>query len=176
MRHVGLLLALALTGCDQMDRQPRADAFGASALFADGKVNQAPPDGTVAREDAALEAAVTRRPPMSTALLIRGRERYGIACVACHGEAGDGDGVVPARGFPRPESFHTPRLRGMTSHHVVEVITRGYGAMYPHADRVAPADRWAIAAYVQALQLSQAAPIDRLSAEDRARVEAVHDR
>jgi mono/diheme cytochrome c family protein len=130
----------------------------------------------MAREDAALDAALATRPPMSAALLTRGRERYAIACVACHGEAGDGDGVVPARGFPRPESFHTARLATMTSRHVVDVITHGYGVMYPHADRVAPADRWAIAAYVQALQLSQAAPAGQLSTEDRGRIEAVHDR
>jgi hypothetical protein len=64
----------------------------------------------------------------------------------------------------------------MTPEHIVDVITHGYGAMYPHADRVAPADRWAIAAYVQALQLSQAAPVAALSADERARVEAAHDR
>jgi mono/diheme cytochrome c family protein len=160
MKWAVILLALAAAGlvaCDQMDLQPRDTAYGRSALFADGKVNQTPPDGTVAQEDAGLQAQATTRPPMTPALLERGRARYDIACVQCHGLAGDGDGVIVSRGFPRPDSFASPRLRSMTSARVVDVIAHGYGAMYPHADRVAPADRWAIAAYVQALQLSQAA-------------------
>jgi mono/diheme cytochrome c family protein len=176
MRRLAILALLALAGCDQMDRQPRYTAYGRAALFADGKVNQAPPAGSVAQEDAAELAAAADRPPMTPALLARGAERYAIDCVPCHDPAGYGDGVIPARGFPHPESFHSPRLRGMTSAHVVDVITRGYGAMYPHADRVAPADRWAIAAYIQALQVSQAAPAAWLSAADRGRLEAADDR
>jgi mono/diheme cytochrome c family protein len=167
-----LLALLALAACDEMARQPRDDAYGRTSLFADGKVNQDPPVGTVSREDAAWSLAETTRPPMTPALLARGRERYRIDCVQCHGPAGDGDGVIPARGYPRPESFMSPRLRTMTSRHVVEVIAKGYGAMYPHADRVGPADRWAIAAYVQALQLSQGAPLGQLSPPERAKVGA----
>jgi mono/diheme cytochrome c family protein len=166
-----VLLLLPLAACDQMDRQPRYDAFGRASLFGDGQANQPPPAGTVAQEDAAWQAAAATRPPMSAALLARGRGRYDIDCVQCHGPAGDGDGVIPSRGYPRPESFHTPRLRALTSRQVVAVITKGYGVMYPHGDRVAPADRWAIAAYVQALQLSQAAPIAALSPDDRRRIE-----
>jgi mono/diheme cytochrome c family protein len=169
-------LLLLLAGCDQMRSQPRYDADGRAALFADGKANQPPPPGTVAQEDAAWIAAEATRPPMTLALLQRGRERYAIACEPCHDPAGYGQGVVPSRGYPHPESFHTARLRAMTSRHVVEVITHGYGVMYPHADRVAPADRWAIAAYVQALQLSQGAHADALPAADRARLEAMHVR
>jgi mono/diheme cytochrome c family protein len=158
MRRAALiLLLLSLAACDQMDRQPRYDAFGRASLLANGQVNQPPPAGTVAQEDAAWQTAAATRPAMTAALLARGRERYGIDCVQCHGPAGDGDGVIPSRGFPRPESFHTARMRALTSRQVVDVITDGYGVMYPHADRVAPADRWAIAAYIQALQLSQAA-------------------
>ena len=172
--RIALLLtaALALAACSQMDRQKRYDAYGRAALFADGAVNQTPPEGTVAQEDAGLQAAAMTRPPMSLALLERGRQRYAIACIQCHDPAGYGEGVITARGFPRPPSFHDPRLRAMTSAQVVEVITHGYGVMYPHADRVAPADRWAIAAYIQALQLSQATPRGLLSADDLARIGA----
>jgi mono/diheme cytochrome c family protein len=113
---------------------------------------------------------------MTAALLARGRARYAIDCIQCHGPAGDGDGVIPARGFPRPPAFDSPRLRHMTSAHVFDVITNGYGVMYPHAARVAPADRWAIAAYVQALQLSQAAPRATLGPEDLTRLEAADGR
>ena len=170
MRALLLVIApLALAACDQMDVQPRYTAYGRAALFADGKVNQTPPAGTVAREDALFTVG---RPPMSPALLARGGARYRIDCVQCHGPAGDGNGVIPSRGFPRPESFASPRLRTMTADRIVDVIAHGYGAMYPHADRVAPADRWAIAAYVQALQLSQAAPLAVLPPADRQRVEA----
>jgi mono/diheme cytochrome c family protein len=171
-----LLLPLALAGCDQMRVQPRYDAFARAALFADGQVNQTPPDGTVAREDAAWRAAAQTRPPMTPALLARGQARYRIACVQCHGEAGDGDGVVVSRGFPRPPAFTSAQVRALSSAQIVDVIAHGYGVMYPHADRVAPADRWAIAAYVQALQLSQAAVPNALPAADRRRLEAGDER
>jgi mono/diheme cytochrome c family protein len=173
-RWAVLLLGLLAAGCDQMKLQPRYDAFAAGSLFADGKVNQAPPDGTVAQEDAPLQAAATTRPPMTLALIERGRARYRIDCVQCHDPAGYGQGVVPSRGFPHPESFHGARLKGMSARHVVEVIEHGYGVMYPHGDRVAPADRWAIAAYVQALQLSQAAPVAGLSPDDLNRLGTAH--
>jgi mono/diheme cytochrome c family protein len=155
MKRLVLLLALGLAACDQMDVQPRSDAYEPSKLFASGTVNQAPPEGTVAQEDAAWQAAAETRPPMSAALLARGRQRYDIDCSQCHGLAGDGDGAVVNRGFPRPGSFASPAVTALTSRQVVDVITHGYGLMAPHADRVLPADRWAIAAYVQALQLSQ---------------------
>jgi mono/diheme cytochrome c family protein len=171
-----LLLPLALAACGQMRQQPRYDAFEAARLFPNGQVNQVPPDGTVAREDAAWRAAETTRPPMTPALLARGQARYRIDCVQCHGEAGDGDGVIVSRGFPRPPAFTSPQVRALSSAQVVEVIDRGYGAMYPHGDRVAPADRWAIAAYVQALQLSQGAAPASLPPQDRARLEALHAR
>lgn len=162
---------LALEGCDQMKVQRRLDADEATPLFADGKVNQTPPDGAVAQEDAAFQAAAAQRPAMSEALLRRGQERYAIACAQCHDAAGYGAGVLPARGFPRPESFHTPRLRAMPARHVVDVIANGQGTMFAQADRVAPADRWAIAAYVQALQASQAAPGEWLTAQEQARAD-----
>jgi len=159
--------SLALAACDQMNAQPRYTAYGRARLFADGKVNQLAPDGAVAREDLPAAATSGEQPPMTAALIARGRARYAIACVQCHGPAGDGDGVVVRRGFPRPESFASPRLRALGAVQVVQVIAQGKGAMYPHADRVAPADRWAIAAYVQALQLSQAAPVAALPPQDR---------
>jgi mono/diheme cytochrome c family protein len=167
-----ILVALTLCGCDQMARQPRYDAYGKGSLFADGKAMQAPPAGAVARDDPALAAAAQTRPPMTLALLQRGRERFGIYCTPCHDEAGYGQGIVPARGFPHPPSFHSERLRAAPSQHYVDVITHGYGVMFSYADRVAPADRWAIAAYIRALQLSQAAPVATLPAEDRARLGA----
>jgi mono/diheme cytochrome c family protein len=166
-----ILLALApgaLAACDEMSHQKRYDSYEASALFRDGKSVQAPPDGTVARDDPAWEAALAQRPALTADLLARGRERYTIYCQPCHDAAGYGHGTVPSRGFPQPPSFHEARLRDVGSDYIVRVITEGHGVMYSYADRVAPSDRWAIAAYIRALQLSQQAPVAALTEEERA--------
>lgn len=158
-------VTLALAACDEnMVQQPRDDAYEETPLFADGKVMQAPPAGTVAR-DAAERAAAVQRPPMSLALIERGRERYEIYCSMCHGYDGAGGGVVPSRGYPRPPSYDEARLRAAPTAHFYDVITHGYGVMYAYADRVAPADRWAIAAYIRALQASRPPPAARASSE-----------
>jgi mono/diheme cytochrome c family protein len=107
---------------------------------------------------------------MTTELLERGRERYNIYCMPCHDAAGYGHGTVPNRGFPQPPSYHDARLRGVSSDYIVQVITHGHGVMYSYADRVASADRWAIAAYIRALQLSQQAPVAALSDAERAQL------
>ena len=111
-------------------------------------------------------------PPITPQLLARGRERFDIFCSPCHSVAGDGDGMVARRGFPHPPSFHTDRLRNATDAHFYAVISNGYGAMYSYATRVEPPDRLAIIAYIRALQLSQHAPVARLSDQDRARLPA----
>jgi mono/diheme cytochrome c family protein len=170
-----LLLVLgggaALAACNDMGRQPRYDHYEPSSLFSDRKALQAPPEGTVARDDPAFAAARSEQPPMTAALLERGRERYAIICTPCHDAAGTGHGTVPSRGFPMPPSFHIARLRDAPSSYFVDVITHGHGVMYSYADRVAPADRWAIAAYIRALQLSQNAPIASLDDADRKALE-----
>jgi mono/diheme cytochrome c family protein len=164
------LLVLAASSCDEMNHQPRYDYAERSSLFADGKSLQAPPDGTVARDDPQWQAALHDRPSMTAALLGRGRERYGIYCAMCHDAAGYGQGEVPSRGFPAPPSLHIERLRTAPTSYFVDVITNGHGVMYSHADRVAPADRWAIAAYIRALQLSQDAPVAALTGDERAKL------
>lgn len=172
---LGLVLAAAaLAGCDQMATQPRETVYGRSPLFANGMSMQTPPPGVLARGDLEAEAQLDARPPLTAALLARGQERYTIYCAVCHDAAGYGDGVVPSRGYPHPPSFHTPRLRQAPSRHFVDVITNGYGVMYAYRDRVPPADRWAIAAYIRALQLSQAAPAAQLTAAEQASLGAGH--
>jgi mono/diheme cytochrome c family protein len=121
----------------------------------------------VARDAAEKKRALEERPALTAALLVRGRERYAIYCTPCHDAAGFGEGTVPARGFPQPPSFHIPRLRTAPSRHFVDVITHGHGVMYSYANRVSPADRWAIAAYIRALQLSQDAAASELSKDER---------
>src|SRR6185437_8605404 len=105
--------------------------------------------------------------PITQQTLARGRERFDIYCSPCHSIVGDGDGMVVRRGFPTPPSYHTDRLRNAPDAHFYSVITHGYGAMYSYADRVAPHDRWAIVAYIRALQLSQNARIGDVPADRR---------
>lgn len=106
--------------------------------------------------------------PITSALLARGRERFNIYCAPCHSTAGDGDGMIARRGFPAPPSYHTERLRNAPDSHFYQVISNGYGIMYPYADRITPQDRWAIVAYIRALQLSQHTPASMLSKQDLA--------
>jgi mono/diheme cytochrome c family protein len=98
------------------------------------------------------------QPLMTRQVLFRGQERYDIFCAPCHGFAGDGDGMVVQRGFPAPPSFHVGPRVDLTAGQIVEVISQGSGLMLPMAERIPVTDRWAIAAYVKALQLSRQAP------------------
>jgi mono/diheme cytochrome c family protein len=110
--------------------------------------------------------------PVTREVLLRGQERFNIYCAPCHGRSGEGNGMIPQRGYPSPPSYHTERLRTVPVGHFFDVITRGYGVMYSYANRVEPADRWAIAAYIRALQLSHDAKISDVPNEDRAQLEA----
>jgi mono/diheme cytochrome c family protein len=102
-----------------------------------------------------FEQAPERAPSLTFALLQRGQERYRIYCTPCHSELGDGQGMIVARGFPPPPSFHIPRLRSASPQYLYDVITNGHGVMYSFANRVQPQDRWAITAYIKALERSQ---------------------
>ena len=108
----------------------------------------APSPATIRRRDEAP-------PAVDLALVQHGKERFDIFCSPCHGYAGYGDGMVVERGFPAPPSFHNNRLRQMPASEIFDTISNGHGVMYSYADRVPSKDRWAIAAYVRALQLSQ---------------------
>jgi len=97
--------------------------------------------------------------PVTLQLLERGKERFGIYCEPCHSPLGDGDGMIARRGFPHPPSYHIARLRSAPDRHFYDVMTNGYGIMYSYADRVTPEERWAIVAYIRALQRSQGAQL-----------------
>ncbi|TGD94867.1 c-type cytochrome [Methylobacterium nonmethylotrophicum] len=142
-----------------MAQQKRYDVYRRADLWPDGAEARTPPEGTVEQGALAAEAALADPPPVDAALLQRGRERYEAICTPCHGLTGHGDGMIVARGFPRPPSYHDDRLRAAPARYLVDVITNGYGVMYRYANRVAPQDRWAIAAYIRALQLSQGARV-----------------
>jgi mono/diheme cytochrome c family protein len=102
--------------------------------------------------------------------LDRGRDRFNIYCSVCHGPTGEGDGMIVQRGFPQPPSFHDQRLRDAPEGHFFYVISHGYGAMYPYADRLTPEDRWAVIAYIRALQLSRNSTTKDVPPDQKARL------
>lgn len=174
---LGLLL---LTGCGEqrMVAQAKYEVFEASTFFDDGRSARELVPNTVARGQARLDtllysgteegAPATRYPfPVTQAVLERGQERYGIYCTPCHGYDGYGQGIVVQRGLSPPPSLHEARLREAPPGYLFGVITNGIGAMYSYDYRVAPEDRWAIVAYIQALQLSQSATLDDVPTEER---------
>ena len=161
-RGVALLALLAVAACDDMADQPKAKRYSPAGESArTGEIA-----GTAARE-----TQDTAAPPLDLTLLKRGQERFDVFCTPCHGRVGDGDGMIVERGFPAPPSYHIDRLRQAPTQHFYDVITNGYGAMYSYAARVPPRDRWAIAAYIRALQASQAARLDDVPADRRGALE-----
>ncbi len=158
---LALLAAAGVAGCsDQsMTRQPHYGTNDPAPAFANGSAAQQPPEGAIALEDAALRRDATNPPPVDLALLQRGQERFGIFCAPCHGYAGDGDGAIVRRGFPHPPSYYSAPLMQAPAQHFFDVITNGYGIMYAYGSRVPPHDRWAIVAYIRALQQSRATAV-----------------
>ena len=162
-----LLLLGALASCRQdMQDQPKYKDLRGSAFFDDKRSARPVVEDTVARgflyADARFATGkesgkpVAALPmPLTRELLERGRERYGIYCTPCHGLTGNGLGIVVQRGFRQPPSFHIDRLREVPVGYFFDVQTHGFGAMPDYAAQIPPADRWAIAAYLRALQLSQ---------------------
>jgi mono/diheme cytochrome c family protein len=153
MRPAALLVVLImpLSGCwEDMSSQPKYTYYEPSSLWPDNASARPLPAGAVA-----AHAPPEGRPEIDQALLERGRARYDIFCSPCHGPTGAGDGRVVQRGFPAPPSYFSARLRAAPARHFYDVITSGYGVMYSYADRVPPRDRWAIAAYIRALQLAE---------------------
>ena len=169
------LAALLLASCDDqsMTRQNRYSTYGTAALFPNGSEAQPLPEHVVARGDLRRDNDASHPPPVDIALLERGRARYDIYCSPCHGLSGKGDGMVVRRGFPAPPSLHVARLLEAPERHVFDTITQGHGVMPSLADRVTPEDRWAIAAYVRALQRSRAMPVAMLDDAQRASLAAM---
>ena len=171
-RFAPILACLLIASCTRsnMDSQPKYHEYEQGGLFRDGRVLQAPVPGTVARGDIERATETTQRPPLTADLLSRGREQYDVYCSSCHDRVGTGNGIVVQRGMPKPESLHDERQRALTDQHVFDVISNGFGAMYAHGDRVRPRDRWAIVAYVRALQLSQHAAMNDVPPEVQTRM------
>jgi len=165
---VALMVCLAAAaGCRQdMHDQPKFTPYEPSTFFDDRRSSRPALEGTIAQgqlhEDELLytgraggQPSTTFPFPVDMSVMQRGRERYDIYCSPCHGLTGDGDGMVVQRGYRRPPSFNIDRLRTVPPGHLFDVMTNGFGAMPDYAAQVPVRDRWAIAAYIRALQLSQ---------------------
>ena len=166
-----LAASLSLGGCKRanMYSQAKSDNWDRSNFFPDGQSMRLPVAGTVPRAEPHLPVP---QPSVITAEMVeRGHERFNIFCTPCHGRAGDGQGMIVQRGFPQPPDFASAEMRRISAQTIYDTITYGRGAMYSHADRVAPPDRWAIAAYIRALQLSRGVAVASLSPDERAKLE-----
>jgi hypothetical protein len=178
----GLIL---LAACRQdMHDQPKYKPLRASDFFGDGRSARPLVAGTVARgtlqEDTLLYTgktggsdAATFPFPVTREVLERGRERFNIFCSPCHDRVGTGHGMVVRRGFRPPPTFHTDKLRNAPAGHFFDVIANGFGAMASYGDRITPRDRWAIIAYIRALQISQHATPADVTEQDRAQLTGV---
>jgi mono/diheme cytochrome c family protein len=179
-RCIGVLLfVVAIAGCEQqMADQPRYDPLESSGFFADGQSARPLVAGTVARgelrEDdhfftglAGNAPAKTFPFPLTREVLQRGQERYDIYCSPCHARTGTGEGMIVQRGFSRPPSLHIDRLRDVPPGHLFVIISRGLGAMPSYSKQISAYDRWAITAYMRALQLSRNASLAEVPEELR---------
>ena len=160
-------LAMAASGCrEDMQDMPRFKPLAMNRFYPDLRSARQPVEGTVARgelnEDTYFYTGmVGQNPgdympfPVTQEVLERGRERFNIFCAPCHSRTGDGNGMIPQRGFRHPPSYHEERLRKAPLGYFFYVMTTGFGAMPDYAEQVPPRDRWCIVAYIRALQLSQ---------------------
>lgn len=185
----GTLAVLGITaGCVQdMADQPKYEPYESSAFFPDGRTSRLPVPGTVAQgqlredthfytgriqnADGKLVLADAFPLELTHAVLDRGGERFNIFCSPCHDALGTGDGMVVRRGFRKPPSFHSERLRAAPVGHFFDVMTNGFGAMYDYSAQIPPADRWAIAAYLRVLQASQNAALADVPPSERQKLE-----
>ncbi|HEX3862815.1 MAG TPA: cytochrome c [Stellaceae bacterium] len=158
---VSIVAGLALAGCDDdMSSQNKNKTWHAAEPPPNGlQWPLTPPRGMVSRD------APEPPPALSLALLRRGQQRFDIDCAPCHAATGDGRGMIVERGFPQPPALDEPRIVAAPTKHYVDVITDGYGIMYSFAERVGLHDRWAIAAYIRALQRARSATVADIPAD-----------
>lgn len=182
---VSLSLCVFLNACRQdMHDQAKFEPLEQSTFFGDDRSSRAPVEGTVARgqlrdDDRLFRGRIgtefiTGIPvPVNDRLLLRGQQRFNIYCAPCHDTTGSGNGMIVQRGFKRPPSYHIDRLRQAPDGYLYDVISNGFGAMAGYADQIPVNDRWAITAYIRALQLSQHATIGDVPPQEREKLERV---
>jgi mono/diheme cytochrome c family protein len=179
------LLALVLTGCDMQDmyEEPKYTPLQPSSFFNDHRSARPLVQDTVARGELRTNTVffagksgtnlVAALPvPLTKDLLKRGEERFDIFCAPCHDRLGNGNGMIVQRGYRQPPSFHIPRLREAPVGHFFDVMSNGFGAMPDYASQISPEDRWAIAAYIRALQFSQHATLADVPPDQQQKLEA----
>jgi hypothetical protein len=175
---IAALCGLGFAGCSNtlrqdMANQPRQNPLSPSDFFTDGRSERPVVENTVVRGSIQDDSLFVPKEsnvfplPLTVELFERGEQRYGIYCTPCHGIQGDGMGMVAMRGMKHPPSYHQDRLRNEPNGYLYDVITNGFGAMYGYSAQISPRDRWAIVAYLRALQLSRNAPVGQLPAELR---------
>ena len=174
-------LALSLAACNpirqDMANQPKNRPLSPSDFFADGRSERPLVENTVAHGSIANDELVISKESnafplkLDAQLLERGQQRYGIFCSPCHGLQGDGNGMAATRGMKHPPSYHQDRLRNSPNGYYFDVVTNGFGGMLGYSAQIPPADRWAIVAYIRALQLSRNAKAADLPAELRQKLE-----
>lgn len=170
---VPLLALLALCACRQQDMYGQQKAFfwGTFDYFRNGREMQAPPEGTVARNSP--DQAVPQPSVITADMLAEGQIQYNVNCAPCHDQTGDAEGMIVGRGFPKPPELFSKQILNKPAKEIYKVIQDGHGVMYSYATRVEPAQRWAIIAYIRALQLSQHAQVASLPARDQAALRKV---
>jgi hypothetical protein len=170
---------ILFAGCSlkqDMALQPKNRPLSPSDFFTDGRSARPLVENTVARgsvleDELAVPKDSNAFPlPLTLELLDRGENRYKIFCTPCHGLQGDGNGMVAMRGMKHPPTYHQDRLRQVPNGYIYDVITNGFGAMYGYSAQIPPRDRWAIVAYVRALQLSRNAKVSDLPPDVREKV------
>ncbi|BBO34895.1 alternative complex III subunit ActE [Lacipirellula parvula] len=180
-----MLALLALVGCHRdMYDQPRLEPLEKNTFFDDGRSSRPLVEGVVEYgaispndvfNSGKVNGQFTEELPesmeLNAALLKRGEQRFNIFCSNCHGRSGDGDGMIVLRGYRKPPTYHSDRLRGMPLGYFFDVATNGFGVMPSYASQIPVKDRWAIAAYVRALQLTQYAKLDDVPEAERQQLE-----
>ena len=179
-----VLFGILYTGCTDMYDHQKVKPLEESKFYRDGLSARPLVEGTVARGHENMDEHLYRGTvngklvdefpfPATLDVIKHGEDRYNTFCSPCHSRLGDGNGMIVRRGFPKPNSFHSDSVRNKPAGYYFDVITNGFGRMYSYAPSVPVKDRWAIVAYIRALQLSQRAHVSGLPSDDQSRISSL---
>lgn len=172
IRALVILPLLVLAGCDQkMAEMPKRTPLDTSPMFADDAADRPEVAGTVANDADLAPQPVALPAALPLGMLQHGQDRFNVFCSPCHAYDGHGNGRVVQRGFPNPPDLNSPAITALSDRQIFDTVTNGYGVMFPYGGRVSPADRWAIVAYVRALQYADHVPVADLTPALRAKLD-----